>query len=82
MEQRNIVLMKCGHTANAICNGKPSCVVCGCIEIDTQKLNLKNRKAQCSYCGKIVESDMSLPFFEYKPDKEFDEYYCGCGGWD
>jgi hypothetical protein len=27
-------------------------------------------------------SDLKLPFFKYKPDEEFDEYFCGCMGWD
>jgi len=33
-------------------------------------------------CGSIVESDMTLPFFSSHPDKEYDEFYCGCFGWD
>ena len=24
----------------------------------------------------------SLPFFQHKPDNPFDEFYCGCWGWD
>ena len=32
--------------------------------------------------GKERESSIELPFFEYKPDKEYDKFYCGCGGWD
>jgi hypothetical protein len=23
-----------------------------------------------------------LPFFEYKPEREFDNFYCGCHSWD
>ena len=27
-------------------------------------------------------SSPDLPFFVHKPTKEFDEFYCGCFGWD
>jgi len=27
-------------------------------------------------------SDLALPFFSYRPDRDFDEFYCGCHGWD
>jgi hypothetical protein len=33
-------------------------------------------------CMCEVKSSMNLPFFEYKANKEFDEFYCGCWGWD
>lgn len=29
-----------------------------------------------------VSSDTSLPFFSWTPLKDFDEFYCGCWGWD
>lgn len=75
-------LMKCGHTANAeTFSGQPCCVICGCTEI-VERPSLKGRKAKCAYCGKIKDSDYNLPFFEYRPDREYDSYYCGCGGWD
>ena len=77
------VLMKCGHMSNAVTHdGRPYCVICCCDEIDNKRINLKNRKAICAYCGKLVDSNIKLPFFEYKQNEEFDEYYCGCGGWD
>lgn len=79
------VLMKCGHTANALTNGKPCCAICvpkrEAFEI-VEGFDLKNRIAKCCYCSKKRTSDLDLPFFEYKPNKEFDEYYCGCYGWD
>lgn len=76
------VLMKCGHTANAeTYDGRPYCIICGCEEI-MPKPDLTKRKARCSFCGKEVDSDYNLPFFEYRKDKETDSYYCGCGGWD
>lgn len=45
-------------------------------------------KNECSTCkrGEPCKcerpSDMRLAFFEYKPTKPFDTFYCGCGGWD
>ena len=27
-------------------------------------------------------SDLKLPFFKHKPAEEYDEYFCGCMGWD
>lgn len=30
----------------------------------------------------FAPSSTNLPFFEHKPDKPFDEYFCGCWGWD
>ncbi len=76
-------LMKCGHIANGTTmDGKPYCVICNCYDVSNEKPNLENRKAKCKMCGKEVESDYSLPFFESKPDKDYDSYYCGCGGWD
>lgn len=76
------VLMKCGHTANAESNGKPCCVICNCFEIEENKPDLTGRKAICHDCGKKRDSSYDLPFFEYKPNEPYDEYYCGCMGWD
>uniref|UniRef100_A0A6M3IUC1 Uncharacterized protein n=1 Tax=viral metagenome TaxID=1070528 RepID=A0A6M3IUC1_9ZZZZ len=27
-------------------------------------------------------SSDKLPFFEHKPNNEYDKFYCGCWGWD
>jgi hypothetical protein len=27
-------------------------------------------------------SSPDLPFFYHRPEREFDEFYCGCWGWD
>ena len=81
------VMMKCGHAANAVDkDGNPCCAICAgytpdaFIAADTMP-DLTGRKARCS-CGKIVESNVNLPFFEYRPNAEYDSYYCGCWGWD
>jgi len=37
-------------------------------------------KGNC--CGSIVQTNWELPFLEYKPNDEYDEFYCGCHGWD
>jgi hypothetical protein len=80
------VLMKCGHAANATCDGKPACAICACTEVADTIPDLTGRKARCGYygthCHSETPSSMKLPFFEYRPDKEYDTYYCGCYGWD
>lgn len=77
------MLMKCGHVSNAVTHdGKHVCVICNCKEVSKNDIILKERKARCCMCGRITESKETLPFFKYTPNKEFDEYYCGCGGWD
>ena len=75
--------MKCGHTANGE-NEKQYqfCVICSCGEKSSSYPSLENRKAKCSYGDSIVNSDYNLAFFKHKPDNEYDEYYCGCFGWD
>ena len=83
------VMMRCGHSANAMKQVTaddeiPCCSICNCDEIDENKPDLTNRKAKCSYgCeSSITNSDFRLPFFKYRPNCKYDEYYCGCYGWD
>ena len=81
------VLMKCGQTANAeYDDGKPCCLICSpkreAYEVVDDKPDLTGRKAECTDCGEIVDSNWNLPFFEYCPDKEYDRFYSGCWGWD
>ena len=83
-------LMKCGHVANSyLCTDdgeyKPACAICTCTEVEKDvedSYGLEGRTAKCCYCNKPTESSWKLPFFEYKPDKPNDRYYCGCYGWD
>ena len=81
-------LMKCGHTANATdSDGKPVCAICAGLTpnakiVDNKKPDLKGRIAKCNSCSRTTSSSYNLAFFEYKPDKEQDSYYCGCYGWD
>jgi hypothetical protein len=93
---KNKPMMKCGHTANAVtADNQPACAICNCTEISEQEIDLTGRKARCVYYGKTFthqgrtvtctsenKSSTSLPFFKHKPESEFDEYYCGCWGWD
>lgn len=53
-------------------------------EVKVEQSNMVDggRKARCVYCGNMVASTPRLPFFESKPDKEYDEWYDGCRGWD
>lgn len=82
-------MMKCGHAANAISNGKPVCAICIGLtpdaEIIAEMPNLVGRKSRCAYyrgCKSEVDSNTNIAFFEHLPDKEHDRYYCGCHGWN
>jgi len=84
-------MMKCGHSANATTEeGKPCCVVCigihpGAEEINDNPPSFEDRKAHCSYyvrCKTEMYSSPKLAFFSHKPDEPYDEFYCGCYGWD
>lgn len=84
-------LMKCGHADNAtLTTGQeaiPVCAIYGCTEIEKQIENytegLEGRYAKCTMGEHgIVPSRWNLPFFEYRPDNKYDNYYCGCRGWD
>jgi hypothetical protein len=33
-------------------------------------------------CQAEISSNLELPFFEHKPEKEYDIFYCGCHGWE
>lgn len=66
-------------------NGKiyvHSCVICDSDVIAEDQTMPDDRKAKCSLCGKVVDSSYDLAFFKYQPDKEYDDYYCGCEGWN
>jgi hypothetical protein len=83
-----MAMMKCGHAANATDEqGNPVCLICygwkpGADEVDDNPPSLEGREAKCVYCGRIAPSSEKLPFFGYCCDKKYDEYYCGCRGWD
>lgn len=76
----------------------PTCAICFGFHPDAEQVEreckgsdgLEGRKARCVYsspkrgytCNGEVNSQWELPFFEYRPDKAYDKYYCGCWGWD
>ena len=79
--------MKCGHVSRGKDrDGNAICVMCypkpESLIIVKEMPSLIGRKAKCNYCGKIVDSEYNLPFFEYKKEEEYDMYYCGCRGWN
>lgn len=44
--------------------------------------DLEGREAKCDICKTVQHSSRSLAYFGYKPDQEFDGFYCGCKGWN
>jgi len=76
------IMMSCNHVAHGVNqNGQPTCVICFNTKVG-ESPNLEGRTAKCTYCKTTVKSDIKLPFFGYMPDREKDDYYCGCRGWD
>lgn len=80
------IMMKCGCAAQGTLSrgGGPyvvACLVHGCTE-QVSAPDLSGRTALCSYGGREVPSKVSLAFFVHRPEREHDEYYCGCFGWD
>lgn len=49
---------------------------------EVEEVDLTGRFAKCSYCGKLEPSTNYLAFFRHHKHLEYDEYYCGCRGWD
>lgn len=89
----NRPMMMCGHVAQGINSetNEPVCVICVGITpnatiVETNLPDLTNRKARCVYygrkCKSEVDSRFNLAFFEHKPNDTYDEYCCGCYGWD
>ena len=79
------VMMKCNHASNGqeidnFGNIKPACCICHLSDINTEFNEdvLKGRSAYCQ-CGREKNSELQLGFFEYRPDKDYDIFYCGCG---
>jgi hypothetical protein len=80
-------IMACGHApSGADKEGCPICAICVGI---TAKAELRqtvsipiSRQAKCSHCGSYAPSVENLAFYQYKPNEEYDEFYCGCAGWN
>jgi len=89
-------IMSCGCASNALRivgdERIPACVIHDDAvvvkKVESPTDGLEGRQAKCTYnnkygkCTSITESSWLLPFFKHRPDKEYDEYYCGCYGWD
>lgn len=78
-------------------DNNPVCVIHVGFTPDAEIVNenppdISGRKARCSYYGSHCKSEAnsdgsgsrwnSLPFFVSQPTEEYDQYYCGCWGWD
>jgi hypothetical protein len=84
-------------TRDTVDGPKPCCAICAGIgglggdEVADERPSLEGRTMRCTYAtgrdGKghqpaTVPSRWGAAFFEYRPDKATDRYYCGCWGWD
>lgn len=82
-------MMKCGHASNMKDkHGNVICGICNCKEVlgECNDDALKGRRAICNQhkngVPTPVPSSWQLPFFKYRPEAEYDTYYCGCYGWE
>ena len=81
-------MMRCGCAASGTntATGAPVCVVhVGLLAsaeiVDDAPPTLEGRMATCGG-SRPVPSSPSLAFFVSRPNRETDEYYCGCAGWN
>lgn len=66
------------------------CAICGCTDLAPAAPDLTGRTARCSYrtrrdgrpCTSEQPSSTRLAFFTHHPEREHDEFYCGCWGFD
>lgn len=81
------ISLRCGCTAAGTVQkpGEEAFVGCGihdCTDV-VEAPDLTGRIARCSYHqANGVPSSTKLAFFRHHPEREYDEYYCGCFGWD
>lgn len=87
-------MMACGCRANSYHRKpdgteEPACVVHAGLHpgayTPVPEPDLSKRRARCAYykqCGQERASTEHPAFFVHKPAEPFDEFYCGCHGWD
>ena len=86
---QSVKMMKCGCAAvgkhmnehDSLASGHPTCITHSCCEV-VDAPDLAGRVAKCAECPKTTPSDMTLAFFAHKPTAGYDNFYCGCHGWD
>lgn len=79
------VLLTCGCVASATDGrtGKPACLWHSSKPVEASKApDLTGRKARCAQCGEAASSDLRLAYFQHRPERDFDTYYCGCFGFN
>lgn len=81
------ILMNCGHTSQGYDSktDQPVCIVCSNYQQATNLPDLTGREATCFYkfgCKNKEKSSFRLAFFKYDANNTYDEYYCGCKGFD
>ena len=89
-EFKHGIALRCGCTASGTVKlvGETEwfvgCLIHECLDVveEESKPDLTGRMARCSYGGNEVPSSWNLAFFRHRPERDHDEYYCGCYGWD
>jgi hypothetical protein len=78
MQNETIPMSQCSN-----CHGlwASSCSSC-CPYCGNETNIIVHKKAKCSYCKNIVNSNFNLAFFTIRENSEYNSYYCGCRGWD
>lgn len=54
----------------------------GCNYDCKKTIDAGGRRCKCERPSSDNETGHGLPFFKALPDKPFDQFYCGCWGWD
>ena len=82
MNPEQTPMLACGCAAQATRNGAPWCSTHGEGRLAIPP-DLAGRTARCAYsCGHTQPSSLRLAFFRHLPERDTDQYYCGCFGWD
>lgn len=68
---------------------------CNRYGLKTRRTGRASSHCECGVCAQAIDRDINLgvcqcerpsssrlAFFQTRPDREFDEFYCGCAGWD
>ncbi len=86
------------HDCNEVADEEPDlsgrtarCSICDCIETNASACKRSRAAGGIEACYGVVPegkrrseapSSLDLPFFEHRPNEEYDRFFCGCMGWN